>query len=139
MAKRSKRKRSSSRGNRPNIRNFSHQLQPNRQFLPKRLREDKNRRRGLTRDTFAIANRDIRLSLAEDLRTKHPFEIDSQGRKFRNVDGSLAMTEYKQEPIKKKTILLLGAMFTLLLILVRFLFADVDINVSKCFSLIKFW
>lgn len=93
----------------------------------------------LTRDTFDIAKPTNGLSLAQDLRNRHPFEFDSQGRKFRNVDGSLAMTEYKTEPVKKKTILLLGVMFIALLILVRLLFVDVDINVSKYFSLIKFW
>lgn len=101
----------------------------------------------LTRELSAIASRDGRLSLAddlrrsEDLRNKNPFHYDSQGRKFRNIDGSIAQTAYKQEPVKKKTsdILLLGVMSFVFALLIKFLFANVEVNVSKYFSLLKFW
>lgn len=101
----------------------------------------------LTRELSTIANRDGRLSLAddlrrvEDLRDKNPFHYDSQGRKFRNLDGTVAETTYKQEPVKKKIydFLLLGVMSLVFAILIRLLFVNVDISADKYFSLIKFW
>ena len=101
----------------------------------------------LTRGLSTIANRDGRLSLAddlrrtEDLRDKNPFHYDSQGRKFRNLDGTVAETTYKKEPVKKKIfdILLLGVMSLVFAILIRLLFANVEINANKYFSLLKFW
>ncbi len=95
--------------------------------------------KALTRDVFIIAKPDLGLSSAEDLRIKHPFEVDSQGRKYRQVNGALASAEYKSEPVKKKTILLLGVTSIVLLILIVLLFAGVDIHADRCFSLIKLW
>lgn len=91
----------------------------------------------LTRDNLAIANRDNRLSLAEDLRYHNPYKRHDN---FRNIDGTVADTMYKPVTVKKKTLYLIAYVgSTVLLILITLLVAGVDINVVKSFSLIKFW
>lgn len=98
-------------------------LRQNRLLLSEGLRSSQFSRRRrtlerLTRDTLHIANPVEGLSLAaEDLRSRQPFQT-SQHRVFHNVDGSPANTSYKEVPLKKKDLMILvGEVFTVLIIL----------------------
>lgn len=120
-----------------NFGNSPDKFRSDREYLPKRFRPVSSRERiGLTRDNFPIAKSHRDLSLAEDLRRFDPFPSNVD--KFKNVDGTPALTVYK--PVyEKKNLLPIYVLLIALLILEMLLLAGVEVNVNKYYSLVKFW
>lgn len=140
MAKKNKRQGSSSGGYRTYSKYIQNQLRQDRHTLLERLRSDEfiRRRRAikkLTRDILPIAKQEeSSLSLAsEDLRHKQPFKTNSQHRVFHNIDGTPANTRYKEVPVKKKDlIILVGEVFTVLIILLGLWCVAEDMSDGVC-------